>query len=73
MKKERRNKPKLQMITGQFAAGRVHSWQVRAGNGKLMASGKYYNRKSDAKRAAWVVRWLFKTFGHDLNPYRGGK
>jgi hypothetical protein len=70
MRKKSRNKPKLLMITGQFAAGRVHSWQLRAGNGKLMASGRYYGQKSKAKRAAWIVRWLFRIYGRELDPYR---
>jgi len=69
MKKERRNKPKLQ-FPDKAVLG--NTWQLRAGNGKIMASGRWYSRRSDAKRAAWIVRWLFK-FGQELNPYGGGK
>lgn len=74
MKKVRRNKPRLRMSGPLLGPKKLsHSWEVRAGNGKIMATGSLYGRPSEARRAAHIVGWLFRTFRHELNPYRRSK
>lgn len=70
-----RNKPKVRIISrwrpdigllpNQTLGDRgkkKYSWQLRAGNGKVMLWGQWYKRRWQAVRAVSIVQWLFLKF-----------
>lgn len=69
------HKPRIEIIGPLLAPKKLsYSWQLKAGNGRIMATGTMYGRRSEAKRAAFIVKWLFyrhpKVISNPVLPLR---